>query len=215
MNRRIEMVVCDVGSVLVRAGRSWLDDIRQAGFEVSEESWVALEPRVRGLPRRSTGEIDNESYLELFADELRGVFSIEDGRRITHASLVAEYPGIGAVFDALEGAGVATAALCNVNDVEWARLFPPEPARAEFPTLARIEHRFASCVLGFAKPDPRSYRAVELGTGVASDSILFFDDRAENVEAARVVGWRAEQIDHEGDTAAQMLGWLRHHGVIR
>ena len=118
------------------------------------------------------------------------------------------------MFDALHGAQVRTAALCNVNDYEWARLFPEPPAVGDFPTLARIPDRFGSHLLGLAKPDPRIYREVERGTGCAGETILFFDDRAENVEAARACGWTAEVIDHTGDTAGQMLGHLRRHGVV-
>lgn len=55
------------------------------------------------------------------------------------------------------------------------------------------------------KPDARAYRAVEVATGRAGQRILFFDDREENVSAARQCQWTATLIDHAGDAAAQML----------
>jgi FMN phosphatase YigB (HAD superfamily) len=64
-----------------------------------------------------------------------------------------------------------------------------------------------------AQPDPLAYATVEQETGHAGERILFFDDRTANVAAARSLGWTAEQIDHTGDTAAQLLGLLRRHGV--
>ena len=45
--------------------------------------------------------------------------------------------------------------------------------------------------------------------------VLFIavDDLAENVDAARACGWDAVLVDHEGDTAAQVLAALRSRGV--
>lgn len=211
----IELVVFDVGSVLVEAGRDWLDDIRKAGFDMSSERWAELEPRLSRLPRRTTGEIDNESYLPLFVEALDGVFTVEEARRITEGSMGPEIAGIGTVFDALDGAGIPAAALCNVNDVDWQRIFEGPRSAIDYPNLARIEHRFGSYLLGVAKPNALAYRAVEEATRVRGGSMLFFDDRRENIEAARGLGWHAEHIDHTIATAAQLVRWLTHYDVIR
>ncbi len=211
----VRLVVFDVGSVLVEAGRDWLDDIRAAGVAMTAARWAELEPRLGGLPRRGLGEIDNESYLPLFVEATGGAFTLEEARQITEGAMGPELPGIDAVFDALEEQGVATAALCNVNDVDWHRIFAGPQAASEYPTLARIGQRFGSHLLGVAKPDPRAYQAVEAGTGARGASILFFDDRPENIEAARALDWRAEHIDHTGDSAAQLLDHLRAHDVVR
>jgi HAD superfamily hydrolase (TIGR01509 family) len=209
----IILVVFDIGGVLVHAGRTLADDIQQAGYTVGQSWLEAFESRLAALPRRSTGAIENARYLPLFVTASNGLFSLEDAQRISDASLRTEYENIGAVLDALENADVATASLSNANDGEWARLFPPSDAR-EFPTLARLRHRFSSHQLGYVKPDPRTFAAVEAKTAVAGASVLFFDDRIENIAAAREYGWQAELIDHEGDTANQMLRVLQQQGVI-
>ena len=64
------------------------------------------------------------------------------------------------------------------------------------------------------KPDAKIYEHVEQTTGVAPEHILFFDDHPPNVNAARQRGWRVEQIDHTGDTVAQMTRHLRRYGVL-
>ena len=209
-----DLVVFDVGGVLVQAGRTWLEDAERSGFHVSPAWLEQFGERVRALPRRTTGEIDSEHYFVLFAEASGGVYTPEDARRISNASLIAEYPGIGRVFDALEAANIPSAVLCNVNDEEWSRFFPDHPVEAEFPTLVRARSRFASHLMGLAKPDARVFREVERGTGCSGDAILFFDDRLENVEGARASGWTAELIDYTGDTAGQLLGLLRQYGVI-
>ena len=46
--------------------------------------------------------------------------------------------------------------------------------------------------LGHAKPAPGFYAEIEARTGFAPGDIFFIDDKAENVEAARARGWRAQ-----------------------
>lgn len=50
-----------------------------------------------------------------------------------------------------------------------------------------------SCEVNSMKPDDQIYRAAELAAGVASDQILFLDDKPGNVLAAKMRGWQAEQ----------------------
>ena len=45
--------------------------------------------------------------------------------------------------------------------------------------------------LNVAKPEPGFYSRVAAELGVSPESILFFDDSARNVEAARACGWQA------------------------
>ena len=131
------------------------------------------------------------------------------------AHLLDEYAGIEGVIDRIEQAGAATGLLSNTNSVHWSRLVGDQGHAAEFPNVARAKHRYASHLLGLSKPHPEIYRAFVAGTGYAGEQILFFDDSRANVDAARAEGWRAEWIDHSGDTAAQMLGLLSAHGVPR
>lgn len=56
-----------------------------------------------------------------------------------------------------------------------------------------FEHRFYSCDLGVAKPDPAYFETVLARLGAPADDVLFVDDNATNVAAARAVGLRAEQ----------------------
>jgi putative hydrolase of the HAD superfamily len=207
-------VVFDVGGVLVQAERTWLEDAESAGFSVSSAWLEELDGRTAALPSRSTGAIDRERYFVLFAEASDGVYAVDDARRISKASLTAEYSGVSRVFDALDSVSMPSAVPSNVNDEEWSRFFPAPSAHAEFPTLARARYRFASHLMGLAKPDVRVFRALERETGYSGDAILFFDDRLENVEGARSCGWTADLIDHAGDTAEQLLLLLRQHHEI-
>lgn len=214
MAHRFELVVFDVGSVLVQAGRSLAEEIALAGFYVDADRLAAFEARLSTLPHANIGAIEISRYAPLFAEASDGMFSTTDALRIHSASMVREHAGIASIFDTVEAADVETALLCNVQDAEWERLFPTDGSVPDFPTLLRAKYRFASHLMGFRKPDPRAYLEVERGTGRSAEAILFFDDREENVAAARERGWTAEVIDHRGDTAEQMLRLLQHHEVI-
>lgn len=171
-----ELVVFDVGGVLVRTGRTWREDAALGGFDL-DPAWVeAFESRLHGRPRLTLGEVSIEQHCDALAAASDGALTPQDVRRITAASLIAEYPSVGAVFDAVEAAGLDTALLMNLNEVEWSRYFPEDGAPSEFPTVGRARQRFASHLMGVAKPDRRAYQHVERATGRSGSEILFFDD---------------------------------------
>lgn len=54
-----------------------------------------------------------------------------------------------------------------------------------------VDGHFASCAVGWRKPDPAYFAEVARRLDVAPANIVFWDDSAENVGAARAAGWRA------------------------
>jgi putative hydrolase of the HAD superfamily len=54
--------------------------------------------------------------------------------------------------------------------------------------LRHFPVRAFSCRIGHAKPHPAAYRWCQRALGLAPDSILFVDDREENVRAATALG---------------------------
>jgi putative hydrolase of the HAD superfamily len=64
----------------------------------------------------------------------------------------------------------------------------PEPLAEAIDVLGwsqHFDHRYYSCRLGAAKPDPQAFRLVLSDLGVRPGEVLFIDDRAENTRAAR------------------------------
>ena len=70
--------------------------------------------------------------------------------------------------------------------------------------LERLTYRFASHLIGAAKPDPAIYAHVESITGAAPSGILFFDDDPACIAGARARGWTAIQITPASDPARQV-----------
>ncbi|MGO9516200.1 MAG: HAD family hydrolase [Candidatus Korobacteraceae bacterium] len=61
----------------------------------------------------------------------------------------------------------------------------------EFEWLDEFEVKIWSCELGMVKPDPSIYRVCLDALGCEAQRTLFFDDRPNNVEAARELGMEA------------------------
>jgi len=72
---------------------------------------------------------------------------------------------------------------------------------------ASFDRRFYSCRLGLAKPDPAVYQAVLDDLGATPESVLFIDDRAENVLAATALGLQAVRFTSAEDLPAQLDDW--------
>ena len=66
----------------------------------------------------------------------------------------------------------------------------------------RFDAMHYSADLGWAKPSPEFFAAIEARTSLAPLELFFIDDKAENVEAARRRGWPAAVwIGHQGLSA--------------
>ncbi|MFD3373807.1 MULTISPECIES: HAD family hydrolase [unclassified Streptomyces] len=72
------------------------------------------------------------------------------------------------------------------------------------PWSGRFETLVFSSDLGLMKPDPLVYRAADERLGRPASEVVFFDDRPENVVAARSHGWRAH-VWTGGEAAAAVL----------
>ena len=216
MPRPFDLVVFDLGGVLIRIARSWEEMHERAGLEGDpprgddwHDRWTAVEKMLE------VGDIDDDEGHRRMAAASDGRYRPEEIRRARFASLVGQYAGADAVFDTLDALGLEAALLSNTTETDWVRLAPPRAVAApEFPVALGAKHRYASYLMGARKPDRAAFDAVERGTGRSADRILFFDDRPDNVEAARAFGWTAVRIDHAGDTAAQLLDALRRFAVM-
>lgn len=64
----------------------------------------------------------------------------------------------------------------------------------DYEFLKMFDKLFLSHEVGFAKPEPEIYRAVEKESGFPSEEHIFIDDILEYVEAAKKIGWDGIQF---------------------
>lgn len=133
-----------------------------------------------------------------------------------HAHLIAAYaarfnesipgpvPGSLALVEALAARGVPLFAITNFGAEFWAGFRPTQPVFDRFADIV------VSGVERMAKPDPAIFTLAAARFGHAPATMLFVDDNAANIAAARALGW---QVHHFRDGPA--LGAdLRARGLI-
>jgi len=198
MHVTAKVILFDLGGVLVESkGRSVLRALlpQLAEREVMDR-WLrspAVERFERGRtePRAFAREFITEwglalserAFIESFASWVTGFF---DGAEALVRALRRHH---------------RVACLSNTNALHWARL-------PELPEL--FDACFASHHTGLVKPDRAAYAHALGALGAEADEVLFFDDLAPNVAAARSVGMQAFRVGGFADIApilhAQGLG---------
>jgi HAD superfamily hydrolase (TIGR01509 family) len=208
MNRRgIQLVCFDIGGVLAQICKDWPDACARAGVHIPPNRPLAWDQHLALLRQFEVGRIDEPSYIRQLPTCLPGI-APADVLKAFDAFIIGIFPGAADLIDQLQSSSIRTAILSNTNHRHW-RSVLRDP---QYAPLLRIDHIFTSYELGAAKPDPRAYRAVESATALSPSSILFFDDRDENVQGARSAGWKAELIDPLS-SIPQLRAHLAHYRV--
>lgn len=100
------------------------------------------------------------------------------------AILTPEIADCSRLLRALRSRGVPVFALSNFGSDSF------DIALRHYPVLAEFDRAYISGRMGVVKPDPQIYQRVETDCGLPAASLLFVDDRADNIAAAAGRGWR-------------------------
>ncbi|XAL99109.1 HAD-IA family hydrolase [Phycisphaeraceae bacterium D3-23] len=207
----IQLVVFDLGGVLIRLAPSWRDAFTHAGLPYPKqldapETTVALEKLVE------IEEVGGFGKLGFFdkAGELLGIES-GDLIRAADAYLRGPFPGIPELLDVLMASPIPTACLSNTNHNHWKDLANPDHPNGL--PLLDLDHPVASQLVGHRKPNPGIYQHLEESTGIQAQNILFFDDRQDNIDAANDRGWNTHRVTHPTDTAPEIRAVLARHNI--
>jgi len=215
-------VVCfDLGGVLVRICRSWGEACARAKLPARDAEWLASDAwqaRRRAVGESyQRGEVTCSAYFSALVDSLDGLYTLDEVERIHTVWTLEHYPGALELVRALNAReNIVTACLSNTNHAHWVRLAGVD-GRSEYPAVLELRHQLASHLLGCGKPNPEIYALAQAtftrDHPLEPADIIFFDDLAENVDAARDAGWTAFQVDPTGDTIAEMRARLASVGV--
>jgi putative hydrolase of the HAD superfamily len=177
--RGIDAVIFDLGGVLADfGGVGPMRDL--AGIDSDDEVWRRWLtcPWVRRFERGgcspeefAAGVVSDwalpvgpQAYLEGFRSWLAGPF-----------------PGAEELVRAV-GQRVPVGCLSNTNRLHW------EDGACRWAVVELFDYRFLSFELGLVKPDPDVFEHVVRTVGASPGRLLFLDDNALNVEAAREIG---------------------------
>lgn len=104
-----------------------------------------------------------------------------------------------ALMQALQSRGVPVFALSNFGVESFAY------AQTQYDFLHRFDRPYISGHLRLAKPDPAIFAYVEATSAIAPENLLFTDDRADNIAAAKARGWRTHLFDGPQNWAARLI----------
>ncbi|WP_224816524.1 HAD family phosphatase [Hasllibacter sp. MH4015] len=90
---------------------------------------------------------------------------------------------------ALRRRGVPVFALSNFGIETF------EIAKPVYPFLTEFDRSYISGHMGVTKPDAQIYAMVEADCGLEPGTLLFADDRLDNIEAAAARGWQTHLFD--------------------
>jgi len=205
-------VLClDLGGVVVRICRSWEGGCAAAGVpyraKAAETDREFLIERARLVEVYQRGALAHSDFVAAVSAAFGGAHSPDEIDRIHGAWIIGDYPGMRELLLEVQARGIRVACLSNTNHVHWQQMHATSGA------FNAIEIRHASHLFGVNKPHADIYRAFESATGFQAADILFADDLAENIEAARALGWNALHIDHAGSPAEQIAAALIACGI--
>src|ERR1700732_5161130 len=145
--------------------------------------------------RHEKGEIDDAEFFAALRASL-GI-GISDAQFLEgwNAIFAGEMPGIAPLL-ARAAKRLPLFVLSNTNNAH-VEYFSERYADL----LGHFREIFLSSTIGLRKPDAAAYDHVVGAIGVPASRILFFDDLAENVEAARARGLHAIQVKSSTDVA--------------
>ena len=193
-----ELLLFDLGGVLVEfAGPKELGQhLRWASTpEVILQRWVQC-PHTEEFER---GQLSPAQWAERFIKDWDVDLAPDDflAKFTTWSRRV--LPGAKELLEELRGR-YRLAALSNSNELHWER------NTNELRIIELFEFAISSHEVGLCKPDPRIYKtALERANVSSPDAIVFFDDLAANVEAAKSVGLRAYQVRGVDELRARLV----------
>lgn len=188
----IRCVAFDLDGVIIPSEPSF--DLFEREHGISREQFRAF---FGGAYREAMlGRCDLRSVLEPTLEEWGWSDGFEPFVEVWLGSCNTPDPDAVSLVRELRERDVVCCAATNQDPTRAADLDALSWLRELFPS------RFFSCELRAAKPDPAYFDAIQTRLGVPTDSILFLDDKSENVDGARAVGWQATHVPRPDDLRA-------------
>lgn len=194
----IEVIYFDLGKVIVDFDHS------RAAQELSKVTPLSLEDAMAVLSdgelvtEYETGRLSSQEHYRKVCGRLQMEVSMERFRELWGSMFLPE-PLLSESFLQALKVHYRLILLSNTNELHF------DFVTQHYPILKVIEERLLSYQAGCVKPEARIFELAIEKAGVAPESILFTDDRRENIEAARRAGIQVLQFQSESQLKRDML----------
>ena len=189
----IEILLFDIGGVVIDI------DFERSFKKWSTHSGVPIESIKSGFShdrvyeQHERGEIGSIEFYRHVTEHIEMELSFEQFKEGWNEILVAPFPQTIGLLHKLANR-IPLYMLSNSNPMHkehWEKNFADE--------LEPFNQIFVSSDLGYRKPEVDAYLHVVEALNTSPEKIVFFDDLADNVEAARAVGMQAVQVRSPAD----------------
>ncbi len=215
----IQLVVFDLGRVLLRIADDWEHAFANAGItprpgltgDISAGTRRQHDPQSeRMFHGFEIGKIDNDTFFNFAAKNVG--LTVRESKKLLDAWLIQRFPGVEQLLDELEKQPVKTACFSNTNAHHWQSI--TDPAHPAYCPVDHLDFPFASHLIGHAKPHPDAYAHVEQATNIAPQNILFFDDLSENIATAQQRNWQGVVVERCDNPLPFLRQELQRYGVL-
>jgi glucose-1-phosphatase len=185
-NSGTQLILLDVNGVLVHFSGGPADFV--AG--TVNDPW-AIWVQLQSVDDFERGRSDISEFVRALRNELDLTQSENDIYREFASWPGSLRPDAEQLLRCLRDAGCRVATISNTNPVHWPKIVA-EPALAE-----HIDAHFPSFMTGHVKPEAKAFESVLKHYGIEPKQAMFFDDRLENVNAAKALGipgWQVKQL---------------------
>lgn len=204
--RTISTVLFDADGVLQRTTPGWREEILShlgSRAETDGDSFL-YEMFVTEAPTM-TGTTDFGDALQPVLDRFRIESSVEEV--LAPSTRIETDPAMLEAVVELRTAGI----MCCLATNQQTRRAAHMQEHLGYGEI--FDEQFYSCDLGLAKPDPAYFTEICSRLGVDPMTVLFVDDREDNVQGARSVGLHAEVFPRDaGRSVLEQL--LRPYGLL-
>jgi haloacid dehalogenase superfamily, subfamily IA, variant 3 with third motif having DD or ED len=199
--KQISTVLFDLGNVLAYIDFSafW----RDLGFLRAEEIAPFRDGYTALTLQYETGYISTDDYLNGLRTVFNNKFTIVQLEQAFSCIIQQPVEGITDIVKRISAA-YQTALVSNTNEIHY-RL-----SLTKFEGLKILQKHYLSYQLYVMKPERGFYDAIIKDQGIHPSQLLFIDDIAENVKAAKSAGMQAIRFESTGqlETDLQNLGIL-------
>ena len=191
------VLLFDVGGVLVQLSGvetmlGWMGE--KATSDEIWRMWLHSTP-VRDF---ETGRIDAKEFAAAVTAEFSLPVSPQQFLASFSGWVTGLYPGTLEMLAQIPGS-YQRAVLSNSNALHWTRVVDDLQLGSSF------SHHFVSHLTGRIKPDADAFQYVVESLGCRPEQVLFLDDNALNVEAARLFGMQAVRVQGIAETRAALI----------
>ena len=201
MNTERRWVIFDLGKVLLDF------DFTIAAKELARYSPQEEEQILESINQSpllhtfERGDWSEAQFFQKLSVECRLEASLEELKK-GFAEIFTPVPSMVEFMESLKERGIPVMVFSNTN------VTAVDYIRAAFPFFEHFDAYCLSYEHGCMKPDTTLYGVAQLMTRCTPGNLLFLDDRAENVHAARQMGWNAIHHQAPEDSIEGVNQWL-------